>query len=115
MNKRVHPGEEGYEKWYARWEIMYNYDYSLESVGNFNSFYSTINYVKRNKIFEDDKKTVPDFGEVANKFGVLEENVIYPRNINPYFKNPAVGDYTIVNNADDFENIYEFSKIGIIN
>jgi hypothetical protein len=115
MNKRVHPGEEGYEKWYARWEIMYNYDYSLESVGNFNSFFSTINYVKRNKIFDGNKEFVPSFGEVSDKFGVMEDNIVYPSNKNPYFKCPATGDYSIVNNADDFENIYDFNKIGIIN
>ncbi len=115
MNKRVMPGEEGYEKWYDRWEVMYKYDYSRESVGDFYSFYSTINYVKRNKIFTGSTLGGEvDFGEVANKFGVLEDNIDCSTSGNPYFKNPAIGDYTIVSNADDFENIYDFSKIGIM-
>ena len=115
LDKMVKPGEEGYDTWYSRWEVMYKYDYSLESVGDFYSFYSTINYVKRNKIFDGDKEYVPSFGAVADKFAVLEDNIVYPETVNPYFKCPATGDYTIVSNADDFENIYDFSKIGIIN
>ena len=115
LDKMVKPGEEGYEKWYARWEVMYKYDYSRKSVGDFYSFYSTINYVKRNKIFDGSDEYVPSFGEVADKFGVMEDNLVYPDTVNPYFKCPATGDYTIVTNANDFENIYDFSLIGIIN
>ena len=115
LDKMVKPGEEGYEKWYERWEVMYKYDYTRESVGTFYSFYSTINYVKRNKIFDGDKEFVPSFGEVADKFGVMEENMVHSVNTNPYFKNTASGDYSIVNNKGDFENIYDFYKIGIIN
>ena len=114
LDKMVKPGEEGYEKWYDRWEVMYKYDYTRESVGDFYSFYSTINYVKRNKIFDGNREFVPSFGDVADKFGVMEDNIVYPIDTNPYFKCPATGDYSIVNNQGDFENIYDFSKIGVM-
>jgi len=93
---------------------MYKYDYTRESVGDFYSFYSTINYVKRNKIFDGNREFVPSFGDVADKFGVMEDNIVYPIDTNPYFKCPATGDYSIVNNQGDFENIYDFSKIGVM-
>jgi len=117
LDKMVKPGEEGYEKWYDRWEVMYKYDYTRESVGDFYSFYSTINYVKRNKYFEHNNSGKLNLGEVADTFsgfGNIEENEVISKNENPYFKCPATGDYSIVNNVDDFEQIYDFYKIGIM-
>jgi hypothetical protein len=89
---------------------MYKYDFDKESVGDFYSFYSTINYVKRNKLFG----SVDDFGEVYEKFGVKEDNASYELTENRYFADPTHGDYTIVSNADDFDSkyIFDFAKVG---
>lgn len=115
MNNRRQPGEEGYELWLSRWPIIYEYNYDMESAGDFNSFYSTINYVNRNKIFKSSDRGPYSCGETYEKFAVAEGNFCYTYSENPYFKNPALGDYTVVTNTDDFENIYDFSKIGVIN
>jgi len=119
MNNIVKPGEEGYEKWYSRWEVMYKYDYSKESAGDFYSFYSTINYVKRNKMFYSTASKIGeyDLGPTAATFSGFDniaDNIEHPITENPYFKCPATGDYSIVNNADDFEQIYDFYKIGVM-
>ena len=114
MNNRRQPDQEGYELWLSRWPIMYEYNYDMESAGDFNSFYSTINYVNRNKLFKPQGTGPHSFGDTYDKFAVAEGNFCYSYSENPYFKNPAIGDYTIVN-SDDFENIYDFSKIGVIN
>jgi hypothetical protein len=115
----VKPGEEGYEKWYERWEVMYKYDYSRESVGDYYSFYSTINEVKRNKIIqgkaaEITEKYIGETADVFDTYGNIENNIEIPETMNLYFKCPATGDYSIVNNADDFEQVYDFYKIGVI-
>jgi hypothetical protein len=120
LDKMVKPGEEGYEKWYERWEVMYKYDYTKESVDDFYSFYSTINYVKRNKTFHssDDEVIELYLGTVADRFNGfdnIEDNVSYTIFMNPYFNCPAAGDYSIVNNVDDFEYVYDFYKIGVMN
>jgi hypothetical protein len=109
-HRKPEKGEPGYELWYDRWEVMYKYDFDKESVGDFYSFYSTINYVKRNKMFGSEE----EFGEIYDKFGVKEGNASYELTENRYFKDPTHGDYTIVNNASDFDSqyIFDFSKVG---
>ena len=109
-HRKPEKGEPGYELWYERWSIMYEYNFDKESVGDFNSFYSTINYVKRNKMFGSEE----EFGEIYDKFGVKEGNASYELTENRYFKDPTHGDYTIVSNADDFDSnyIFDFSKVG---
>jgi hypothetical protein len=99
---------------------MYKYDYTRESVDDFYSFYSTINYVKRNKTFHssDDEIIELYLGTVADRFNGfdnIEDNVSYTIFMNPYFNCPAAGDYSIVNNVDDFEYVYDFYKIGVMN
>jgi hypothetical protein len=98
---------------------MYKYDYTRESVGDFYSFYSTINYVKRNKMFYSTASKIGeyDLGPTADTFSGFDniaDNIEHPITENPYFKCPATGDYSIINNQGDFENIYDFSKIGVM-
>ena len=109
-SRKPNPGEPGYELWYDRWEVMYKYNFDKESVGDFYSFYSTINYVKRNKFIGSEG----NFGEIYDKFGVKEDNEEFALDENPYFADPTHGDYTIVKNADDFDSRYIFdaSKVG---
>ena len=49
---------------------------------------------------------------MIGKFGIEKNNVGYGTTVNPFFANPTKGDYTIVNNIDNFTNPYDFAKIG---
>lgn len=117
---RVKEGEEGYELWLERWPELYSYNFSEDVVpGDTTYFFNTVNYVKRNKFFEDSSKLTAirdmTFDEDCTNGDVFADNCDIPIAMNPYFKCPAKGDYTIVSGADDFETIYDFSLIGIQN
>ena len=118
---RVKEGEEGYDLWLERWPIMYSYNFSEDVVkGDPTYFFNTINYIERNRFIEDtskikDVQEITSFREACVEDDIISDNYEMPATINLYFKCPAKGDYTIVSNADDFENIYDFSLIGIQN
>ena len=103
-------GEAGYELWRDRWPIIYDYNFDRESVGDFNSFFSTINYVKRNKLIGSND----DFGEIYELFGVRENNEEFALDENPYFADPTHGDYSIVSGQGGFEPqyVFDFSAVG---
>lgn len=117
---RVKEGEEGYDLWFERWPILYNYNFSEDIVkGDPAYFFNTINYYERNK-FIDKYTNAKDLQELAFQDAcirddIISENYEMPISMNRYFKCPAKGDYSIVSNADDFENVYDFSKFGIQN
>ena len=48
--------------------------------------------------------------EMLEKFGIAEGNLKFTINDNPYFVNPSIGDYRIIEDADFHKIPYE--KIG---
>ena len=118
---RVKEGEEGYELWLERWPEMYSYNFSEDVVkGDPTYFFNTINRIERNRFIEDTSKIkevqeITSFRPDCVADDIISDNYEMPATMNLYFKCPAKGDYTIVSNADDFENIYDFSLIGIQN
>ena len=89
---------------------MYNFSIDPADLGKENCLFSTITYLENNvEISEDGNAPIP---EMTAQFGVEKNNVGYKLDVNPFFANPAAGDYTIVKNADNFTNPYDFSKIG---
>ena len=104
------PGSAGYETWSTRWPILYQYNYDLSSVGEYESIYTTVNTIKRNKLF----RSKADFGSICELFGIVEDNEEHELSDNPYFADPTHGDYTIVNGKDGFNKdyIFDFSAVG---
>ncbi len=105
-------GERGYEVWKERWPILYQYDMEVKPIDelDFYSFFSTINYVKRNKFIG----TTDSFGEIYELFGVREGNEEFLLTDNPYFADPTHGDYTIVKGQEAFDSqhVFDFSMVG---
>jgi hypothetical protein len=108
LGDKPEEGERGYDVWKSRWPILYEYNMDMASAGEFNSFYSTINYVKNNKFIG----SRDDFGKYYDLFGVKENNEKFEITENPYFADPTHGDYTVVKGEEQFGTIYEFDKFG---
>ena len=105
-------GEPGYDKWLAKWPIIYNYNIDPAKVGEYECVYTIINYVKNNALFG---ANLDDCGEMYEKFGVSENNKFYTTDENPFFADPTHGDYTIVDGAGVISDEYlvDYSKIGL--
>jgi hypothetical protein len=104
------PGTAGYDAWYARWPEMFNINTDPTKVGDSDCIFTIMTYLENNvQINNDTEFSIP---EMTEKFGVAKNNVAYKYDVNPFFANPATGDYTIVKGNDQFETPYDFSKIG---
>ena len=104
-------GEEGYEKWYARWPLIYNYHLDGKRINEVECLFNNINYIKNNavigsRIIDTEENRDATF----NKFAVSENNIVFSLTDNPFFVNPAIGDYRIREDADFHKIPYE--KIG---
>ena len=102
----------GYKKWLDRWSIIYNYNIDPEKVGDDECVYTIVNYIKNNAIWGDDD---PTFSKIGALFGEFDNNKFFTADQNPFFANPTLGDYTVIDGAgviaDEFR--VDFSKIGI--
>jgi hypothetical protein len=104
-------GEAGYDKWLAKWPIIYSYNIDPAKVGEYECVYTIVNYIKNNAICG----STLDCGEMYEKFGVKENNKFFERTENPYFADPTHGDYTVVdgNGVVSNEYIEHMNKIGL--
>ena len=104
-------GEEGYEKWYSRWPLLYNFHFDGKRIDEVECLFNTVNYIKNNAVIGS-RIIDTEAGRDAtfNKFAVSENNIVYDLTDNPFFVNPAVGDYSIRDDTD-FHKI-PFDKIG---
>ena len=104
-------GEAGYDKWLAKWPIIYSYNIDPAKVGEYECVYTIVNYIKNNAICG----STLDCGEMYEKFGVKENNKFFELTENPYFADPTHGDYTIVDGAGVISDEYtfDFSKVGL--
>lgn len=109
-------GEEGYSLWYSRWPLVYDYTYDLSKLGTLESVYTVINYIKYNA-FIGSELELPDGSNnsARDKYGVYEGNVEYSTDENPFFTNPALGDYTIKDSGNVINSDYiaEMNKVGL--
>ena len=107
MNNLVKEGEDGYDLWKERWPIMYAYNIDPSKVGEVECLFTTVHYLKNNYSFGNHPG---GFGEVGDKFGVLENNLSFDLDENPIFTDPTHGDYSIREGVDFLDN--QFYKIG---
>ena len=105
-NNKPQKGDPNYEKWYERWPELYNFNIDPEKVGDIDCLFTTVTYLKNNAGFG----VKINEASLIQKFGVDENNRIFSLDENPYFVNPAVGDYRVLENADFFK--IPFEKIG---
>ncbi len=104
-------GDAAYKAWHDRWPLMYNYHYDATRINEVECAFNTVNYIKNNAVIGS-RIIDTEAGRDAtfNKFAVSENNIVYDLAENPFFVNPAVGDYSIRDDAD-FHKI-PFDKIG---
>jgi len=105
-NSKPQKGDPNYEKWYERWPELYDFNIDPEKVGDIDCLFTTVTYLKNNAGFG----VKINEASLIQKFGVDENNRIFSLDENPYFVNPAVGDYRVLDGADFFKIPYE--KIG---
>ena len=105
--ERPAEGEPGYDKWYARFPEVYDFNIDPANVGKPDCLFTTINFVKNNMIIGSEIK----YGEIYDKFAEKENNVAYGLDVNPLFVDPTHGDYRFKESGKFFE--IDFSKIGL--
>ncbi len=107
LAERPAKGEPGYEKWYARFPEVYDFNIDSGKVGDPDCLFTTINFVKNNMIIGSEI----NYGETYEKFAEKENNVAYGLDVNPIFTDPTHGDYSFKDGANFFE--IDFYEIGI--
>jgi len=98
IGKLPQPGEQGYDIWFARWPHLYSLHDDFSKLGEYECIFTTVNFVENNyqigdKPIEEPAYLLYGVGHETNKVISIDEN--------PFFKNPAKGDYSIVGNAID--------------
>lgn len=106
MNNKPKKGSAMYETWLERWPELYNYNIDPEKVGDTDCLYTTFTYLTSNAGFD----VKVDEAELIQKFGISTDNRYHTMDENPYFVNPAIGDYSIKEGADFADN--HFAQIG---
>ncbi|MBQ8523140.1 MAG: S-layer homology domain-containing protein [Clostridia bacterium] len=103
-------GTEGYELWKNRWPLMYSYHTDADRLDEVECAFNIRNTILNNIMFG----CILDPGEVYELFAVSEGNLEHELTENPYFANPAHGDYTIVSglDADDGKYLFDLSMVG---
>ena len=106
VNDKPAVGSQYYELWYSRWPELYSINIDPEKLGDKDCLFTTFTYLHNNAGFGvkvNNAEMIRQFGEdIGNKNYSMDEN--------PYFVNPAAGDYSIKDGADFFDIPYE--KIG---
>jgi len=104
-------GDAAYAAWHDRWPLMYSYHYDATRINEVECGFNVVNYIKNNAIIGAEIIDHEDNRDVTfNKYGVSENNIEYEITENPFFVNPAIGDYRIREDADFLKIPYE--KIG---
>jgi hypothetical protein len=98
LSKVPKEGELGYELWKQQWPELYAFHDDITKLGDPECVYTTINYIENNHLIGEKEISEEAFlefgvGKGTNKYYTIDEN--------PFFKNPAKGDYTIVGNTID--------------
>ena len=97
------PGDEGYDLWYSRWPLMFNYNYDPTKIGELECGFTTVNTIKNNIAIG----SKIDPGSAFDRFAIAENNISYTLDENPLFVNPSIGDYSIKEDADFFKIPYD--------
>ena len=100
-------GAEGYEEWQSRWPILFEYTFEPHDMGDPTCYFTTVNYLKNNAVIG---REIEYEEEWVKEIGVFENEKSYPIEENPFFVNPAIGDYRLRDDAD-FMNI-PYEEIG---
>jgi len=106
LNSKPAVGSEYYDLWHSRWPELYSFNIDPTKVGDLDCLFTTWTDLKNNVGIG----VKVDDAEMIQKFGVSENNKNIKLDENPYFVNPAAGDYSIKDGADFFDIPYE--KIG---
>ncbi len=114
MSQRAPEGSPMYDTWLERWPILYSYDFTPANMGKYECIYTPVHTVKNNIFFSSRSVSSDiDFGESANEYGIIENNVRYKTDSNPLFADPTHGDYSIKEGAGILQN--QFENIGFEN
>ena len=100
------PGTDSYEIWYARWPIMFDYDYDIANLGKYECVYTPVNHFYDNYLFG------VSYGndKIINEYGDVKNTSVHEMDEDVGFVCPALGDYRITDGAA-VHDIY-FEKIG---
>ena len=106
MSQKPKEGEEMYATWYERWPELYHYNIDPTKVGEKECLFTTYTNLENNVAFGSkvhDEEMIKMFGDDIN-------NRSYSVNENPFFVNPAAGDYSVIPGSGLADN--HFAKIG---
>ena len=108
LNERLSKDSPYYDLWYAEWPLLFDFSLDINDAGNYDCIFHTINYIKNNHLVG--MTASYEENSIAAVFGDFENNIEYPKDENPIFVNPALGDYSIREGVDLQDN--HFSEIG---
>ena len=106
VNSKPQEGHPMYETWLERWPELYNFNIDPDKVGDLDCLFTTFTYLSNNAGFG----VVVNETAMIKQFGVDTNNRNYSLDENPFFVNPAAGNYTVRDDADFFK--IPFDKIG---
>jgi len=95
-----------YDIWKNKCPFAYEYDIDPENTSAKNSIFLVSSTVKDNIMIDGEFS----FSDEVIAAGTIENNISYEETENPFFVNPALGDYSIREGADFADN--HFAKIG---
>ncbi|MBQ8524313.1 MAG: S-layer homology domain-containing protein [Clostridia bacterium] len=108
MNLVPKEEDSNYGIWKEKWPVLYSYNYDYANYGDKDCFYTMYNEIKNNSCIATELLA----GKHLDGALVIENNKSFTANDNPYFKNPANGDYTIVSGESDFKYVFDFEAVG---
>ncbi len=97
-NNRVNEGEEGYEIWKATFPSLYAFEPDVENPYVYTSIFCPWDCIHNNAFIGGGynvAQEIKDYGEVY-------DNEVYTDKENPFFVNPAKGDYRLKDGVDFF-------------
>lgn len=110
IDQRADESSPAYGTWLKRWTILYNYSYDIADIGKYECVFTTVHHIKNNCFIGGGNKVL-DFGDTADEYGDLENNVKFNSDTNPLFTDPTHGDYTLKSGADVMGDEY-LSNVG---
>ena len=97
-NKRVNEGEEGYEIWKATFPSLYAFEPDIENPYVYTSIFCPWDSIHNNAVIDGNFRVLQEIID----YGEVYDNMILTEDENPFFVNPAKGDYRLRDGVDFF-------------
>ena len=96
--QRVNEGEEGYEIWKATFPSLYAFEPDVENPLVYTSYFCPWDSIHNNALIGSKFNIM----RIAVEYGDVHDNMILTEDENPFFVNPAKGDYRLRDGVDFF-------------